>query len=200
MGSAQERLYRVLLLDPKRAWRQTELAARADCTRGYVSRVVNSLVAAGVLGRPYRTRVVLTGPAKLLTLWAARRRLPSPRFVTTSRTPEAVDAILASHEGVALTLFRAAWHRTKFMATASVEAYVSRDDLPGVAAQLGQPTSEPTAVSLYPTDGAELEGRESIGGLPLVSVAQNVVDLMAFGGQGPRVAIQLARTYGLWEA
>lgn len=199
METARERLYRLVLINPKASWSQKDLADRAGCSRGYVSRVVAVLVASGVLGRPYKNRVVLTGPTRLLTLWASRRQLPRPTFVATPRTPEEIEAVLRGFDGVALTLFRAAWHRTKFMATSSLEAYVSRARLPELVERLGTPAPEPTSVALYPTDGPELEGLEWIEGVPVVSVPQNVVDLMAVGGQGPRVALQLARAHGLLE-
>ena len=197
MEPAAERLYRLLLLDPKAAWTQKNLAARAGCSRGYVSRVVGSLTAAGVVARPYKNRVVLAGPAKLLTLWASRRVLPPATFVATPRPLEEVEASLADRPGTALTLFRAAWHRTKFMRTTTVEAYVLASELPSAVRRLGSTSPEPTSVSLYPAEGPELEGLERLGGLPLVSVPQNFVDLMAVGGQGPRVAFHLARAHGL---
>jgi len=195
--SSAERLYRLLLLDPRAAWTQKDLAARAGCSRGYVSRVIGSLTSAGVVARPYRNRVVLASPAKLLTLWAGRRSLPPPTYVATKRSLEQTEASLADRPGVALTLFRAAWHRTKFMRTASLEAYVLSTELSFAVRRLGAPSAEPTSVALYPAEGAELEGLERLDGLPLVSVPQNFVDLMATGGQGPRVAFHLARAHGL---
>lgn len=200
MESARERIYRLLLTHPKEAWKQKDLAAQADCSRGYVSRVVDALVASGVLARPYKNRTVLLGPAKLLTLWASRRSLPGPVHVATALGADAVEARLRQGPGTAMTLFRAAWHRTKFMATSGVEAYVREEDLEHVAIRLGERSAEPTSVTLYPAQGPELEAMERIDGQPLVSVPQNVVDLMAVGGQGPRVALHLARAYGLWEA
>lgn len=200
MDPGRERIYRLLLTYPQSSWMQKDLASRARCSRGYVSRLVGELVEAGVLARPYKNRVVLTGPSKLFMLWAARRRLPTPTFVVTRQPPEEVESVLAVTPGTALTLFRAAWHRTKFMAVTAVEAYVPEGDLRSVAERLGDPTTEPTSVVLYPTEGGELEGAERAEGVPLVSVPQNVVDLIAFGGQGPRVAMHLARAGGLLEA
>lgn len=198
METAAERLYRLLLTHPKDSWTQRALAAHAGCSPGQVSKVVGSLAASGALGRPYKNRVVLTGPARLLMLWAARRSLLAPTFVATARTAEAVEAILRASPGCALTLFRAAWHRTKFMRTTTVEAYIPKGNLASLVARIGSPSAEPTSVALYPAQGAELEGLEMVGGLPLVSVPQNFVDLMAVGGQGPRVAMHLARAHGLF--
>ena len=197
MKSATERIYRWLLLDPKASWTQKDLAARAACSRGYVSRVVASLTSSGVLARPYKNRVVLASPAKLLTLWAARRVLPRPVFVATRRPPEAMERALAARPGAALTLFRAAWHRTSFMETSSLEAYVIRPSLRTAVRRIGAPSPTPTPVALYPSEGAELEGAERVDGVLLVSVPQTFVDLLAAGGQGPRVAFQLARAHGL---
>lgn len=197
MESSTERLYRLLLLDPKAAWTQKDLASRAGCSRGYVSRVIGSLTSAGVVARPYKNRVVLASPAKLLTLWAGRRVLPPPTYVAAKRSLEQTEASLADRPGVALTLFRAAWHRTKFMRTASLEAYVLAAELPSAVRRLGAASPEPTSLALYPAEGPELEGVERLDGMPLVSVPQNFVDLIAAGGQGPRVAFQLARAHGL---
>ncbi|HEY5605876.1 MAG TPA: hypothetical protein VIL45_05065 [Thermoplasmata archaeon] len=199
METARERIYRLLLTHPKQSWMQKDLAARAGCSRGHASRVVEALTVMGVLARPFKNRVVLTGPAKLLTLWASQRRLPPPTYVETARTQEELEAEIEGSPGTGLTLFRAAWHRTKFMATSTVEIYAPRTAIAALANRLGSPAAEPTTVSLYPTEGPELEGIERVGSVPLVSVPQNVVDLMAVGGQGPRVAIHLARVYGFWE-
>lgn len=199
MYPARDRLYRLLLAYPKQSWTQKELAARARCSRGYVSRVASRLTETGVLGRPFKNRIVLTAPAKLLTVWAGRRALPAPAYVATSFGAEAIERILRDWPGAAVTLFRGAWHRTKFMATSSVETYVMRESLPGLVGDLGAASAEPTTVVLYPTDGDEIEGVEHIDGVPVVSVPQNVVDLMAIGGQGPRVALNLANAAGLWE-
>ena len=200
MTTARERIYGLFLTHPKDAWTQKDLAARAACSRGYVSRVVDDLTAGGVLGRPYKNRVVLAGPAKLLTLWASRRSLPRPVYVASSLRLEDAEALIGRTQGTALTLFRAAWHRTKFMATSTLEAYALPDGLPGLVARLGSASPEPTSILLYPAEGAEFEAANVVDELPLVSVPQNVVDLIALGGQGPRVALHLARAHGLWEA
>lgn len=197
METATERLYRLLLTYPQASWTQKELAARAGCSRGYVSRVAGALVAEGVLGRPYKNRVVLAAPTKLLLRWGSRRTLPPPTYVAASGDPETVEGRLREHPRVALTLFRAAWHRTQFLRTDSLEAYVPRDRVQAVARALGTPAEEPTSLVLYPAEGPEFEGMERVQGLPLVSVPQNVVDLLAVGGQGPRVALHLARARGL---
>lgn len=165
-----------------------------------MSRVAQALTGTGVLARPYRNRIVVTSPTRLLTLWASRRVLPEPTYIATPKAPEAVEAILREEPRTALTLFRGAWHRTKFMATSGVEAYVARDALAAAARRLGTLAEEPTRVALYPTDGDDLEGAERVDGMRVVSVPQNVVDLMASGGQGPRVALHLAKAYGLLEA
>ncbi len=199
VDTATERLYRLLLTYPRESWIQKDLAARAGCSRGHTSRVVAALVSAGALARPYKNRVVLTSPAKLLTLWAARRVLPPPAFVATDRDPETVEDLLRESSGVGLTLFRAAWHRTKFLMTRTVEMYVPGAELRDWIDRLGSASEDPARVVLYPTAGAELEGLERIDGLPLVSVPQTYVDLIAVGGQGSRVAIHLARAAGLLE-
>ena len=108
-----------------------------------------------------------------------------------------MEAALADIPGAALTLFRAAWHRTKFMRTSTLEAYMLAPEIRSAVRRIGTASPEPTSVVLYPAEGPELEGTERLAGLPLVSVPQNFVDLMAAGGQGPRVAFHLARTYGL---
>jgi len=117
--------------------------------------------------------------------------------VSTSYNPTEVEAILRNKQGVGLTLFRAAWHCTKFAMTSAVETYVLERDLVTLVSELGSISTQPTSVILYPTKGPELEGLERVNDLPLVSVPQNFVDLMAFGGQGPRVAMHLTRSYGL---
>lgn len=197
MESAAERLYRELLLQPGLERSQRELARRARFTPGYASQQVKFLVEQGVLARPFRNRVVVTSPVKLLFMWAARRVLPQPTYVQTKLDGRQIERSLMRFRGVALTLFSGAWHRDHFFQSRTSEAYVPTSSIPAVANRLGKISPHATVVALYPSEGPELRGSSVADGPRVVSIPQNVVDLMAFGGQGPRVGIHLARTGGL---
>jgi len=115
METLTDSVYRLPLINPRQSWIQRELASRAHCSPAHVSRIVGSLVSSGVVSQPYKNRVRLVSPAKLLTLWAARRRMPEPVYASTKLGQEEIERALQGRQGVALTLFRAAWHRTKFV-------------------------------------------------------------------------------------
>ena len=74
-------ILRVLLRDPDRAWRVTELAAQANASLGHVSNVRKAL-----LGREWiedrDDGAVLTQPGALVETWRDRYRPPAGRSIT----------------------------------------------------------------------------------------------------------------------
>lgn len=192
---ATGRLYRAFLTAPGKSWSQRELARAAGCSPTLVSRTVSRLQEAGALARPYRNRVVLTGPFSLLLRWAVRHRLPRPVYVRTDLTTEGVERELARSGVAAVTLFRGAWHRIRELEARVVESYVSAPAIDSLARRLGRITHRPSTAGavLLPSHGPELVSGDIVDGVPLVAVAQNCVDLLAIGGQGPRAAVELAR-------
>ena len=192
MESAFEKTARLLLTEPKKNWTGVELSARTGYSKGMTSRVLQQLVREVVVAKPYKNRFVLVEPIRLLVLWSCRRRMPEPVYVESSKSDAQLDAAVAKMKGVALTQFRGAWLRAHYMRTTSYELYVPKGKVNPAAKALGKISESPQRISLLPAEDNDLFlGSERVGGLPVVSLPQNFVDLMCTGGSGPRVALQL---------
>jgi len=192
MESAFEKTARLLLTEPKKNWTGVELSARTGYSKGMTSRVLKQLEREVVVAKPYKNRFVLVEPIRLLVLWSCRRRMPEPVYVESSKSDAQLDAAFAKMKGVALTQFRGAWLRTHYMRTTSYELYVPKGKVDPAAKALGKISKSPQRISLLPAEDNDVFlGSERVGGLPVVSLPQNFVDLMCTGGSGPRVALQL---------
>ena len=192
MESAFEKTARLLLTEPRKNWTGVELSARTGYSKGMTSRVLKQLEREVVVAKPYKNRFVLVEPIRLLVLWSCRRRMPESVYVESSKSDAQLDAAVAKMKGVALTQFRGAWLRAHYMRTTSYELYVPKGKVNPAAKALGKISESPQRISLLPAEDNDLFlGSERVGGLPLVSLPQNFVDLMCTGGSGPRVALQL---------
>jgi hypothetical protein len=198
MESAFERTARLLLTEPNKRWTGIELSQRTGYSRAMTSRILTQLERDVVVAKPYKNQFVLVEPIRLLTLWSCKRRLQQPMYVRTDKSDDDLNAVISKAKGVAVTLFRAAWLRTHYMRTTSYELYVDSGMVERFVRSVGRVSESPERVSIFPAeDVAVFHGSEKIDGLPLVSVPQNFVDLMSFGGAGPRVALQLGTATGL---
>ena len=131
-------------------------------------------------------------PIRLLVLRSCKRRMPEPVYVESSKSDAQLDAAVAKMKGVALTQFRGAWLRAHYMRTTSYELYVPKGNVDPAAKALGRISGSPQRISLLPAEDNDVFlGSQRVGGLPVVSLPQNFVDLMCTGGSGPRVALQL---------
>jgi len=192
MESAFEKTARLLLTEPKKNWTGVELSARTGYSKGMTSRVLKQLEREVVVAKPYKNRFVLVEPIRLLVLWSCRRRMPEPVYVESSKSDAQLDAAVAKMKGVALTQFRGAWLRAHYMRATSYELYVAKGEVDPAAKALGKISESPQRISLLPAEDNDVFlGSERVGGLPVVSLPQNFVDLMCTGGSGPRVALQL---------
>jgi len=192
MESAFEKTARLLLTEPKKNWTGVELSARTGYSKGMTSRVLKQLEREVVVAKPYKNRFVLVEPIRLLVLWSCRRRMPEPVYVESNKSDAQLDAAVAKMKGVALTQFRGAWLRAHYMRTTSYELYVPKGKVDTAAKALGKISESPQRISLLPAEDNDVFlGSERVGGLPVVSLPQNFVDLMCTGGSGPRVALQL---------
>jgi hypothetical protein len=192
MESAFEKTARLLLTEPKKNWTGVELSARTGYSKGMTSRVLTQLGREVVVAKPYKNRFVLVEPIRLLVLWSCRRKMPEPVYVESGKSDAQLDAAVAKIRGVALTQFRGAWLRAHYMRTTSYELYVPKGKVDLAAKALGKISESPQRISLLPAEDNDVFlGSERVGGLPVVSLPQNFVDLMCTGGSGPRVALQL---------
>jgi hypothetical protein len=196
--SAFERTARLLLNEPQRRWTGLELSKRTGFSRAMTSRILTQLGEDAVVAKPYKNQFVLVEPIRLLMLWSCKRRMPQPTHVRTSKTDQEIDAIVRKAHGVAVTLFRGAWLRTHYMRTTSYELYASKRAVTEIVREIGRASADPQRVSIYADEtDAALQMIEKVDGIPIVSVPQNIVDLMSVGGSGPRVALQLGNVSGL---
>lgn len=198
MESAFEKTARILLTEPQKRWTGIEISQRTGFSRAMTSRILTQLGREAVVAKPYKNQFVLVEPIRPLMLWSSRRKLPPPTYVRTNKSDSDMDAIVSRTKGVAVTLFRGAWLRTQYMKTTSYELHVAAKRIDKVTRSLGRASRFPERVSIYPAeDDAVFLGSERIDGVPVVSVPQNIVDLMSIGGLGPRVALQLGNVTGL---
>ncbi|MEA3254704.1 MAG: hypothetical protein U9Q22_02595 [Candidatus Altiarchaeota archaeon] len=197
MENSTEKIIRLLLTYPDRKWMQKDLAEETHCSRAFVSKLMHRFQSENIIARPYKNQVVLVGFSKLLNKWSGMRKLPEPVYIETTFSEEEIEGLLRKQKDYVLTLFRAAWYRTKFMKTNSFEVYVSPGNLERFMSGFGDRTTNPAKFIIYECGEQVFEGMEVVEGLNLVSVVQNYVDLMSFGGTGNRVAFNLGEKYGL---
>lgn len=171
----KERVMQLLATYPKKPWMQKELAELAGCSRPYVSKLVGGFEDEGIIAKPYKNQLRLINPEKLLVKWAGIRKMPEPEYIET--TVDEAETALRKMNGYAVTLLKAAWHRTHFMKAERIDIYA--DDNFGVE-KIGSASKVPTPVVVYREPEA-LEGRITVGGLWLVSPALNYVDLVVKG-------------------
>lgn len=196
--TATEKIIKLLLISKKR-WKQAELAKAASCSKAYVSKLSRKLLEEGIISRPRAQSLLLISFSKALSYLASTRKLPKPIYIKTRYTKEEFEKKLKGESGYCLTLFSAAWQRTKFMRTNTLEVYVAKEKLKQFIRKFGKQTRKATNVILFRAEKDILEGAEKIGSLWLVSPIQNYVDLMALGGTATRVAAVLAKKYDLVE-
>lgn len=189
-----EKIARLLLTNPNKKWKQRELVLATGFSKGFISQQIKELSEENIISK-VENRIVLTDFSKLLTKWAGIRKLPRPTYFKGESIEKIEDKLKKSKVDYALTLFRAAWHRIKFLKVEKVELYVKRNDFEKIKRILGKEEIVGN-VEVY-VDDDSLIGKEKINGLNLVSVVQNYVDLVCVGGNGTRVALQLAKKYEL---
>lgn len=195
MESSTEKIIRMLLTHPKQKWRQNDMAEKSSCSKAFVSKLMKKFQEENIIARPYKNQVVLIGFSKLLNKWANIRKMPEPIYIETTLSEEEIEELLKDEEDYALTLFRAAWYRIKFMRTDSFEIYVRKPEK--FIKKFGKKVNEPTNFVVYKGEQQIFESIEIVNDFKLVSVVQDYADLMSVGGSGARVAFELAKKYDL---
>lgn len=191
----------IKLLSLKKEWNQKDLVKRAECTKGYVSKIIRKLGDLNIVTKTSRNRIVVIDLPKLLNYWISIRKLPSPIYVDIKKPIENIEKKLKrSKIDYSLTLFSAAWHRIKFLKVDKIEVYILKKDLQKflkLASKMSGKLSPYGKVEIYVGDKYDLIGSEKINGLNLAPITQNYVDLMVVGGNGTRVALELAKKFEL---
>jgi hypothetical protein len=197
MKTSTEKIICLLLTNPKKEWKQIELAKKAGCTKAFLSKLTKKMVSQGILARPKSQQIIVISIAKLLNRWCSIRKLPKPIYIKTNLSKQQIEKKMKKESNYALTLFSAAWHRVKFMKTNTIEAYVKKGKVMDFIKKFGSPVKNPTNFIIYPEEKQVFENIEKIRGLCLVHVIQNYVDLTSISGTGIRVAHELDKKYNL---
>jgi len=188
------RVLRVLLENPKKKWRISELAKEAGVSLGQTFNVKKLLL--------YREFVevdddglVLKTPEKLLNGWAVAyvpRKNWSEYF--TLKSPAEFEAELAKFcdaKGIpyALMGFSAALRYAPMVRSNRAMAYVSGDP-DAIARELGLKvvTSGANVVIAIPSDEGVYYGSQEIDGMKIVPPLQAYLDLVGFRGRGDEAA------------
>lgn len=184
------RVIRVLLENPKKKWRVSELAKEAGVSLGQSFNVKKLL-----LDREFVVAdddgIVLKHPERLLNGWAVAyvpRKNWSEYF--TLKSPAEFEAELAkfcSGKNIpyALMGFSAASRYAPAVRSNRAMAYVS-DDPDAIARELGLKavTSGANIVFAFPTDDSIYYASQDIDGMKIVSPLQAYLDLAGFRGRG----------------
>jgi hypothetical protein len=195
-----ERILRVLLISPRKAWKVQELADEAEVSIGLVSKVKQILELREWIDSR-STGVKLLDPEGALTEWAREYRYSKHRtfsyfsFASGSDLEyEVLSAAKSCGIRIALTGFSAAvryapavrYRRSMIYCAGEATAIAQELDLKRVA-------SGSNLTLIEPYDEGVFYGRESRDGLPVVSPIQTYLDLMNQAGRGEEGAEALMR-------
>lgn len=183
------RISRLLLLDPKRWWRQAELSTNAELGRGYVSKICSRLEEDRFIERGPDGAVRPRDPDLLLEAWKSqydfRRHDIQEGHVTSRSGQELVERLVKACDDLdlsyALTGLAAAWLLAPFAGYRLVAVYMARMPSEQLLARLKW-HEEKRGANLWlvrPNDEGVFHGGESIQGMPCVSPAQTFLDLHA---------------------
>jgi len=193
------RVLRVLLENPKKKWRISELAKEAGVSLGQTFNVKKLL-----LDREFvevdDDGIVLKAPEMLLSGWAvAYVSGKNSRAYFSLKSPVEFEAELASlctrrKIAYALTGFSAALRYAPMVRSSRAAAYVS-GNLDEIAEELGlkEVSSGANVLLEFPYDESVYYVAEEIDGMKVVSPIQAYLDLVGFRGRGDEAA------QAIWE-
>ena len=198
------RILRVLLEEPARAWRITELATTARASLGQTSNVCRRLADEAYAARVERS-VRLTQPGQLLDAWRQAytiRQHPQAAYYSFEREPDQlmrrVAAVAAERRWrYAVTSFAAARLVAPFVhGVGTVQWYLGEDATAtqwAEALDLRPVESGPNAVLRIPHDAGVLHRTQLVDGIALVGNVQLYLDLASEPGRGLEQADFLRR-------
>jgi hypothetical protein len=192
------RILRVLLLNPKTAWRVQALAKEADVSIGLVSKV-KKLLADREWIRTEAKGLRLANPESVLREWAdnySYKKNEIREYYSLKSIPEIETQIaeVASRESIryALTGFSGADRLAPFTRYHKVTAYVDETDLNLASLfNLKSVTSGANVSLLIPYDEGVFYGTRDRAGTQVVSPVQVYLDLLGSPGRGEEAAQEL---------
>jgi hypothetical protein len=200
---------RVMLREPKRAWRVTELAEAAGVSLGHVSNVRN-----GLLDREWaqvsERGLFLSEPDALLNAWRAEYQTPDGKRITFYTTmhgsafEDAARHVLEAHsekEKAAFASFSAAHWLTPYGRTGMQYFYADNAGLERLIDRLKlspSPKGENVVVTVPKDLGLFRDTVEPAPGAICTSAVQTYLDLWAAGERGQEAAEHLRRARLSW--
>jgi hypothetical protein len=203
-------ILRVMLRDPKRAWRVTELAEAADVSLGHVSNVRTALLDRE-WARVSPEGLSLSEPDKLIDAWReayeppAGRRLRFYTILHGSTFEEAsLEALRATDNGGQATLasFSAARWLAPYARVSTQYFYADDTGLDRLQAllKLSSASKGENVIITVPKDhGIFRDATEPAPGIICTSLVQTYLDLTTAGERGQEAAEHLRREKMKWN-
>lgn len=205
------RIPRALLLEPARAWTQSDLVAHTELDKGLVSNVVRQLERDGHVVRGEVTGVIgVADPNLLLDAWGevytfARHEVRYGTIAARSGPDllrRLVEALADVPVRCAATGLAAAAQLAPFAEYRTVTCYV--DDLPSTAVLGDLGFREGARGSnlwlTIPNDVGVFDGARVVAGVPCVSAVQCYLDLASQPERAPDAARELRARCLTWDA
>ena len=195
-----QRVLRVLLADPGRAWKTVELATEARVSVGQIANVKKELADREWI-RITDKGFALSMPGDLLTEWAQAydfKKNDVRALYSLTAVPE-IETVLAAELGqrgieYAMTAFSAAARLAPSVRYRRAAFYVA--DLPGdMLSKVGlKPVGSGANVDLViPYDSGVFYGSRQVGGITIASPVQVYLDLLSYKARGEEAAEAIKR-------
>lgn len=190
------RILRVLLHDPRRAWKLQALADEAEVSLGQAHKV-KSLLANREWLRQDTEGIVLSKPSELLAEWASNyshRKSKAHLYYTQETPPKAEEGLAAACSSLglryALTAFSAAARYAPFVRYQRVYAYVEEGRLDELvqSLRLKEVPSGANLVFQIPYDDGVWYGMRELAGMQVTSNIQTYLDLQSMHERGEEAA------------
>ncbi|OPY93046.1 MAG: hypothetical protein A4E73_00507 [Syntrophaceae bacterium PtaU1.Bin231] len=189
-----ERVLRVLLNNPKKAWRTQSLAMEAEVSLGQVANV-KSLLENREWVVSTEAGLMLSAPDQLLSEWSENYKISrNSKSYFTLKDPAEIEADLAKvckkqSIAYALTSFSAAARYAPAVRYQRAMAYVGgKTETVAELLALKEVSSGANVTLLAPYDDGVLYGSRSIDGIQVAIPVQVYLDLMNIKGRGEEAA------------
>ena len=196
------RIARVLLGDPTKAWRLSDLANEAKVSVGLAWKVKKALLEEGYIQLPDK-RIVLRDAAGLLNAWKKKYDVPAEKVPlyaigkTNELESRLFECCTARQVRCAMTGLSGAWRSAPMVRYTTVSAYVDVSAAPGATSELVQcmeakPVDTGANLVLHPTrDESVFFGMRTLAGMGVVSPIQLYLDLLQVAGRGEDAANEI---------
>lgn len=202
------RIARRLLIDPTRSWRQRELARETGLEEGFVSRIVQRLIADGELERVDGALRVLD-PRRLLDAWVGEYDFRKHTILAGHIVGASGDArvqeiahVLTGRVPYAMTGLAGAWLLTKFASFRITTTFLGEPPTKKLLGDLGF-REEPSGANTWlvtPNDHGVFDGQQTVDGIACAHPVQVFVDLSGHPERAREAADELRTRKLRWSA